>query len=253
MKKRIKITAAIFCLCLAALASSSGVLADEWNKKTVVTFSQPVEIPGGTILPAGTYIFKLMDSMSDRHIVQIFNQDQTHVYATILAIPNYRLQPTDKTVITFGERSAGSPQAIRAWFYPGANSGEEFVYPKGRAAELAKLTSLPVMAMPSEMESNITQPATTATDTPVIALKEAPLTAVNPTGEEVEIAQVVTQPPTAVAAETTTPPTAVAGMTTPQSADELPQTASSLPLVGLIGLLSLCAGLALTAIPKRTA
>jgi hypothetical protein len=240
MMNRIKILAAIFCLCLVTLASSSGVIADDWNKKTVVTFSQPVEIPGGTILPAGTYIFKLMDSMSDRHIVQIFNQDQTHIYATILAIPNYRLQSTDKTVMTFGERAAGSPQAIRAWFYPGANSGEEFVYPKRRAVELAKVTSLPVFAMPSELESNITQPATATTDTPVIALKEAPLTAIKPTGEEVEVAQVVTPPP----------PTE-ADVAAPLPSDRLPQTASSLPLAGLIGLLSLCAGFALAAIPKR--
>jgi hypothetical protein len=66
----------------------TSVKADDWNKKTVVTFSQPIEIPGGVVLPAGAYIFKLLDSSSNRHIVQIFNQDQTHIYATILAIPN---------------------------------------------------------------------------------------------------------------------------------------------------------------------
>jgi hypothetical protein len=72
---------------LAALAFSPSVKADDWNKKTVVTFSQPIEIPAGVVLPAGAYIFKL-DSSSNRHIVQIFNQDQTDIYATILAIPN---------------------------------------------------------------------------------------------------------------------------------------------------------------------
>ena len=133
--------------------------------------------------------------MSDRHIVQIFNRNQTHIYATILAIPNYRLQVTDRTVMTFGERWAGTPQAIRPRFYPGDNSGQEFVYPKRRAVELAKVTSLPVLAMPSELESEIAKPVTSVSDEPVVALKEAPLTAVKPTGEEVEIAQVVTPPP----------------------------------------------------------
>src|SRR5262245_6174479 len=147
---RFKVVATIFCLSLAALAFSASVNADAWNKKTVVTFSQPVEIPGGKVLPAGAYVFKLMDSASNRHIVQIFNEDQNHIYATVLAIPNYRLQVTDETVITFVERPAGEPQAIKAWFYPGDNFGQEFVYPKSRTVELAKQTTTPVPAAPSE-------------------------------------------------------------------------------------------------------
>ena len=82
------------------------VKADDWNRKTVITFSDPVEIPGvhlagWGVLPAGTYVFKILDSPSDRHIVQIFSKDEKTVYATILAIPNYRLKATDKTVMTF--------------------------------------------------------------------------------------------------------------------------------------------------------
>src|ERR1019366_9889326 len=112
----------VFCLALAGVVFSPGAKADEWNNKTVITFSGPVEIPGvhltgfGT-LPAGTYVFKMLDSQSDRHIVQIFSQDKTHVFTTILAIPNYRLKTTDKTTITFSERPAGQPEALRAWFY----------------------------------------------------------------------------------------------------------------------------------------
>jgi len=219
------------------------VKADGWNKKTVVTFSQPVEIPGGVVLPAGTYVFKLLDSLSNRHIVQIFNQDQTHIYATILAIPNWRLDVTDKTVMTFGERAAGDPQAIRSWFYPGDNFGQEFVYPKRRAVELAKMTNLPILAMPTELESEITKPAKSVDDEPVVALKQAPLTAVKPTGEEVEVAQVVTPSP-AQQKETAD---------APERMEQLPQTASLLPLLGLIGLLSLGAGFALMGISKRTA
>ena len=240
---RIKVVATIFCLSLAFLAFSPSVMADGWNKKTVVTFSQPVEIPGGIVLPAGTYVIKLLDSLSNRHIVQIFNEDQTHIYATILAIPNWRLDVTDKTVMTFGERAAGDPQAIRSWFYPGDNFGQEFVYPKRRAVELAKMTNLPILAMPTELEPEITKPAKSADDEPVIALKHAPLTAVKPTGEEVEIAQVITPPP-AQQKET-------ADAT--ERKEQLPQTASQLPLLGLIGLLSLGAGLALMGILKRTA
>ena len=35
--------------------------ADEWDQKTIFTFSAPVEIPG-QVLGAGTYVFKLADS-----------------------------------------------------------------------------------------------------------------------------------------------------------------------------------------------
>ena len=240
---RFKVVVTIFCLSLAALTFSPSVKADGWNKKTVVTFSQPVEIPGGIVLPAGTYVIKLLDSASNRHIVQIFNQDENHIYATILAIPNWRLDVTDKTVMTFGERAFGDPQAIRSWFYPGDNFGQEFVYPKRRAVELAKLTNLPILAMPTELESVITKPAKSVNDEPVVALKQAPITAVKPTGEEVEVAQVVTPPPAQQKTDATTP----------QRTESLPQTASQLPLLGLIGLLSLGAGLALMGISKRTA
>jgi hypothetical protein len=103
--------------------------ADEWNKETVLTFNKPIEIPG-KVLPAGTYVFKLADSQSDRDIVQISSKDQKHLLATILAIPDYRAEPTDKTVVTFEERLSGSPEALHSWFYPGDTDGIEFVYPK---------------------------------------------------------------------------------------------------------------------------
>src|SRR6202521_5155176 len=102
----------MFCVAAMAAIFLPGARADDWNRKTVMTFSGPVEIPGvhltgWGVLPAGTYVFKILDSSSDRHIVQIFNKAETMIYATILAIPNYRLKATDKTVITFTERPAG--------------------------------------------------------------------------------------------------------------------------------------------------
>lgn len=236
---RFKVGAMIFCLALVALAFPPRTNADEWNKKTTVTFSAPVEIPGvgAQVLPAGRYVFKLLDSQSDRHIVQIFNVRGDHVYATILAIPNYRLKATNKTVMTFRERASGDPEAIRAWFYPGNNWGQEFVYPKKRAIELAKITNLPVLAMPTELATNLTLPVTKADEPPVIALKEAPIEAVKPTGEVVPIAEVVEAPPVQTAAA--------------EPEKSLPKTGSLLPLLGLIGLLSLGAGLALSGFPKR--
>lgn len=231
--KQFKVAATVSCVALMGIALTSTAKADDWNRKTVVTFSAPIEIPGvhlkgWSVLPAGTYVFKIMDSQSDRHIVQIFDRDETTVYATILAIPNYRLQATDKTVITFTERPAGEPEALRAWFYPGANWGEEFVYPKARAVQLAKDTNVPVLFTTADLPVEVEQPVKTA-DEPVVAeLKAAPVMAVTPRGNELQVAEVVAPEPAT-----------------------LPATASNVPLIGLLGLVALGGALVLGITEKR--
>ena len=205
-----------FCLVvLCALATPNALMADEWDKATKLTFSEPIEVPG-LVLPAGTYWFTLADSDSDRNIVQIWDADRMHLVTTILAIPDYRLQPTGKTVVHFEERPSDQPEAIHSWFYPGANYGEEFVYPKARATQLAKQVSRPVLSMPDAQPSDTAQ------------IKQAPVKAISPSGEEIEVTEVV-------ATEFVAPATA-----TPSS---LPKTASFLPLLGLAGFLALGAAL----------
>jgi hypothetical protein len=240
-----KTVTTVCCTALLSAMLAPSARADAWDRKTEITFSGPVEIPGvhlqgWGVLPAGTYIFKILDSQSDRHIVQIFNKEQTIVYATILAIPNYRLRATDKTVVTFRERPAGQPEALRAWFYPGRNWGEEFVYPKSKAIELAKATNTPVLFTPVEIPLEVAEPIKSADEPLVVELKKAPVMAIKPTGETVELAQVVTPPPAAELA----PPAEVAAKT-------LPQTASPLPLLTLLGLLALAGASALRFAEKR--
>jgi hypothetical protein len=230
---------AVCSIALLGVALTPAARADDYNDKTVITFSGPVEIPGvhlkgWGVLPAGTYVFKLVDSQSDRHIVQIFSADEKTVYATILAIPNYRLKATGKTVVTFRERPAGQPEALRAWFYPGKNWGEEFVYPKSVAIEIAKSTNTAVLSTPAEIQLEVTEPIKTV-DEPVVAqLRTVPVEAIQPTGETVELAQVVTPPP---------PPQLIAS--------SLPATASMLPLIGIFGLLALGMSLVLSPFAKR--
>lgn len=232
-------TATAFCgLALLGGIFAPGVKADDWNRKTTITFSAPVEIPGvhlkgWGVLPAGTYVFKIFDSQSDRHIVQISNKDETTIYATILAIPNYRLKTTDKTVMTFRERAAGQPEALRAWFYPGRNSGEEFVYPKSKAMELAKSEHTTVLYTTAEIPAEVAEP--TVYEPLVAQLKETTVMAASPAGEEVELAQAVTPPPAEVAAPV------------------LPATASLMPLMGLLGLLALGAAFIVRSAAHRTA
>jgi hypothetical protein len=248
-KTEVKLFGTVFCMALLGAMFLPGARADDWNRKTVMTFSGPVEIPGvhltgWGVLPAGTYVFKILDSQSNRHIVQIFNVDETMIYATILAIPNYRLQATDKTVITFSERPAGEPEALRAWFYPGRNWGEEFVYPKARAIELAKTTNTPVLFTAVEIPLEVALPVRTADEPVVVQLKQAPVMAIKPTGEEVELAQVVTPPP----AETQA---ADAVVNTQAGRETLPTTASPLPLIALFGLLALGGAFTLRFVEKR--
>jgi LPXTG-motif cell wall-anchored protein len=215
---------AVFCLLAVAML---GVMvlpsarADEWNKKTVVTFSQAVEIPG-KVLPAGTYTFQLLDSPSDRHIVQIFNADGSHIIATILAINDYRLQPTGDTVMKFSERPGDSPEALRAWFYPGDNFGQEFVYPKVRAIQLAQTTKVAV-------------PAIAADDVDDNVMRTVPIVAVTPDQKEVEVVTVIQ----------TTPPDAPAPVVAAKETEELPETGSSMPLIALLGGLSISIALGL--------
>jgi hypothetical protein len=238
--KLLKAVPTMFCLAMFASTMFSPIAkADDWNRKTTITFSGPVEIPGvhvagWGVLPAGTYVFKILNSQADRHIVQIFNKDETVCYATIMAIPNFRLKATDKTVVTFRERPAGQPEALRAWFYPGRQWGEEFVYPKAKALELAKETNMPVLFTPEELPVEVAVPITV--DAPFIAqMQAAPVRAYQPTGNEIQLAEVVTPPP----------PT---GM----RAAVLPTTASPLPLIALFGFLSLCGGLMAQWIKRST-
>jgi hypothetical protein len=243
--KLFKAVTTVCGLALLGAVSAPSAKADDWNRKTVITFSGPVEIPGvhltgWAVLPAGTYVFKILDSQSDRHIVQIFNKEENTIYATILAIPNYRLKVTDKTVITFNERPAGEPEALRAWFYPGRNWGEEFVYPKAKAIELSKTSKMPVLFTQAEIPIEVAEPIKSADAPVVMELKRASVMAVEPTGEEVQVAQVVTPPP----------PEEMQVATTPEIA-ELPATASTLPLIGLLGLMMLGAAFAVRAIGNR--
>jgi Protein of unknown function (DUF2911) len=233
--KFVKTIFAVLALTLLSATIVPGAHADEWNKKTVMTFSQPVEIPG-QILPAGTYTFVLADSPADRHIVQIFNADGSQIIATVLAINNYRLKPSGDSVVKFAERSGDNPEALKAWFYPGDNFGQEFVYPKQRAIELAVIVKEPVPALTADTD-----------------IKVVPIVAETPEQKEVPVTEVIMVTPAPAEAVTpapvvqaTTPAPVVEAAPAPVvETQQLPQTASHIPLIVLIGLVSLGAALAL--------
>jgi hypothetical protein len=241
---RYKAGAIAFCAALVFLSFAAIGSAGEGKRQTIETFSRPVEVPGvGTqVLPAGTYVFRLLGSSSNRNIVQIVSEREDHVYATILAIPNCRLQSTGETIVTFGERVSGQLETIRAWFYPGVDCGQEFVYPRTRAVDLAKLANRPVLAMPAELANLIATPVMPFDESQVLVMQTAPVEAVKPTGGAAAMDEVIELPP-------------LARLAAPDFSElvltkSLPRTASLMPLLGLIGLLLLAVGFALSVIWK---
>jgi hypothetical protein len=142
----------------AALAAllAPGASADEWNKRTYLTFSGPVQIPGAT-LPAGSYTFEIANPDSTRHVIRVSQKDTNKPVGLFMTIPNERLQAPEDNLIMFAERPAGSPQAIQVWFYPGDRLGEEFVYPKSQAVKIAKANRVGVLATEGGGVANLSE------------------------------------------------------------------------------------------------
>jgi LPXTG-motif cell wall-anchored protein len=251
------------CASLLLVSGTAAAQGPDTQHLTFVTFSGPVSLPGVT-LPAGTYAFKLFDSQVNRNIVQVFDRDQTKIFATIIAIPAQRDKPADETVITFRESPANMAPAVRYWYYPGETTGQEFAYPKAQAMQIANAARESVLSIETEsadaeaMKSgNIgrVDPGAPATpnpqETPQAPRAEAPAQPA-PT-PQAEPAQPATPAPSAPAAaapaapahrDMQSPAAPAAPSQAPQgtsgrSERQLPQTGSELPLVGLAGLLAL--------------
>jgi hypothetical protein len=229
MMKSLRPVSLIGFAAMAALAPIA--MADQWDKKTILTTNEAIQLPN-VVLQQGSYTFKLLDSQSDRHIVQVFDKDGMHLITTILAIPNYRLQPTGKSAFTFWEVPAGQPPALRAWFYPGDNFGQEFAYPKNLSSQIASTAkvSVPTTAATTAEEYKSAQVTTTEQTAEVAEAKPAPAPEPAPTPT-----------PQAAPEPTPAPEPAPVAAAPQEPATELPHTATSLPLIGLIGVTSLLA------------
>jgi hypothetical protein len=219
--------------------------ADQFDRKTTMTISEPVQIPN-MVLEPGTYVFKLIDwKKSDKHIVQISTPDEKHVVTTIIAIPNLRLTPKGKTEFTFWETPAGQPRALRAWFYPGDSFGQEFAYPAAMSAQIS--TGNGNMQVPVET-SSVTESSEVPPPPPVSERAPAPVPEPAPVAppEPVQTAAAAPQP---VVREQVIEPSETISHSTPR---ELPHTASYQPLIVLAGLISLAAFALITVRNKRT-
>jgi hypothetical protein len=127
--------------------------ADESDQSTTITFGEAIQIPG-QVLPAGTYLFKLTDTDAGLNIVQIFNSDRTRLYATVQTVPTERRNITGDTEIAVAEQGGEQPVALLKWFYPGDDTGHEFVYPKEKEKELAQDQQQTIVANEHTMHSS---------------------------------------------------------------------------------------------------
>lgn len=150
--KRVKLIAAACAMAMAAVFTN--VAAQDFNQseRTFLTFSGAVELPGVTLQP-GTYLFRLADSQSNRHIVQVLSQDESQMHATILAVPAERLEVTGENVVTFRETAEGGTPAVQYWYYPGDRIGHEFVYPREQATAIAQRTGQNVLTADGDVAS----------------------------------------------------------------------------------------------------
>jgi hypothetical protein len=241
-----KLAPIAFALALVGSAMVTAASAQtNLNQRTVLTFSQPIEVPS-KVLPAGTYTFELHESQMNRHIVQVYDADGKELITTFLAIPNRRLETTDDTVVRFAEVAPGQPQAMRAWFYPGQTVGQEMVYSKKRATELAATANVVVPAVDDTFYDTATMDTMKTVD--VVTVNPDRTTAAVAVTEPVRTEPVRTEPARPVTAPVTPAPVmqepvTPAPVTTPR--EELPRTASTLPLIALFGFVTLALGLAL--------
>jgi hypothetical protein len=174
----------------------ANVHASVSDQKTIVTFSQPVDIPGKVLTP-GTYVFKLLDTGGSRDVVQVLDKNETKVIATFIAISTEMSKPPEKPFVRFKEQAPGAPAAIEAWFYPGDPIGHEFVYPRRHASELAKANNQNVASMPDNLAANTTQLSNSSTppspnnknEQSVMQMKNATVNRVTPQDSEVPVSK----------------------------------------------------------------
>ena len=248
--------------CAVALVAGMSVataFAQTPDKRTVFTFSGPVALPGVT-LPAGQYLFRLADPMTSGKVVQVLSADGTKPYGMFFSYPAERFEASPQPEIRFMETAKGAPAPVKTWWYPGERTGYEFVYPKDQARKLAHDASLPVLTTQSQTTtteqtntSDLARVSSSGEETNVRA--DSTPTAATPGGttQEGTIASSsisIATPTTLDAAQTSgdkalMKPVGTTAKATGPARTRLPKTASTRPIIGIIGALAVIGAAAL--------
>ena len=260
--KSSKMFRAILGLSLGATLYATTALAQPEDKRTFFTFSAPIALPGVT-LPAGRYIFHIVDTTSTRKVIQVMSDDGKKPLAMANTIPDQRRDAPKDATVAFYETPAGAPAAVKTWWYPGETIGYQFIYPRAQARQIAHNTGKAVLT--TKTESSKSEETKTAAlsrvdengrDTDVDAAGVAENrtnnnnnnqnanTSANASAntnqgfrDDSANATVFNRTPSSVNAQNN----AASNRPVEQgrvARNELPKTASSLPMVGLIGMLS---------------
>jgi hypothetical protein len=248
-------------VCLMAAAVSAQPL----DKRTLFTFSAPVTLPGVT-LPAGQYLFRLADPNSSSKVVQVLNADGTKPYGLFFTIPAERLEPASSPEVRFMETASGTPAAIRTWWYPGERSGYEFIFPREQARRLAMGASQPVLTTDAQtttteetntaelsrvgssgQETDVSASAAPSPGTPAGTTQEGTIAASSlsiatpsiPTAGSAPVATSTASAQTPASGTASTQTSAAPAGSARAARTELPRTASQLPLVAMVGTITL--------------
>ena len=247
-------------VCLMA----APVSAQPLDKRTLFTFSGPVTLPGVT-LPAGRYLFRLADPNSSSNVVQVLNAEGTKPYGLFFTIPAERLEPASTPEVRFMETASGTPAAIKTWWYPGERRGYEFIFPKEQARRLAMTASQPVLTTGAQTTTTeqtntaeLSRVGASGQETDVNAGAAPTAAAASGTTQEGQIASssisiatpsipaVGSAPVTqrassqSAAAQTGSRQTnSTQSGAAPPTRTQLPRTASQLPLMAMVGTITL--------------
>jgi len=141
MKKSLSLAgAAALCFLTTGILKAQ---EPDTHKRTNLTFSTAVRLPGIT-LPAGTYVFEHLTSATG-HVVEVRSEDGTKSYGTFVTMPSTLAEVPDKPYVAFKESPSTQPTPIRAWFFPGDKTGDEFVYSDAEANDIFNATNVPVL------------------------------------------------------------------------------------------------------------
>ena len=225
MKLKTSILALLFLSLTGAFAVRSAVAqGTTLEQKTDVTISAPMQIPSGVLQP-GHYTFQINTLPSGQTSVIQIRDDSGKVIANLMTINDYRITPTDKTVITYSERAKNQPPAVRAWFYPGETFGHEFAYPKTEATLLADTNNVNVPSIPDTASGDVTSAEVTTVAPDTTPAPPAP------------VQEAASQPATQNTASSTP---AVSDTNTEVAMNQpLPKTASSTYSIASFGVLAL--------------
>lgn len=258
-----KIVRAILGLSLGLTLVVSVAQAQPEDKRTYFTFSGPIALPGVT-LPAGRYIFRIVDTTTSRKVIQVMSDDGKKPFAMANTIPDQRRDAPKDATVAFYETPRGTPSAVKTWWYPGESIGYQFIYPRAQAKQIAQNTGKAVLTTKSESTKTeetktaaLTRVDANGRDTdvnaPDAAANASPNASSNFTDSSANSTVFNRNAPSVASTEGVDrrPPQADRDRTSqsnqfstnnnnaPKVArNELPKTASDLPMVGLIGMLS---------------